>query len=747
MAADPVYGNFESLEGLRIDGDDDPVYGNHDTLIFRKIIEENLTIDNIIGSRYQPPPHFPASRPPPSSQAAEQAKGGSEWVHVIDSDDGWSSDEFDDITEQDSVNASHDVSNSNITSVADPNDDNELYMTPSPATSAPSYPNQQPRTLSKPSVSPPALPFSNNVPPHTAQKGFPSPGRGTLVNRIGKNPPFSGGSQAAGPRGQTSVDPPRRDPPAPPGSRGPAPTPAFNVPSKGPVDLARRVPPSLPGHLGSTGSQEGPRWGPIQRAGSPKTVGGPPDISRRGPVPLATLGGNSDMSRPGPPLLPVLPKGSTQAGQTDNSRRGPAPVPGHLGLQEQQSSVDITRRAPMPLPGSPTIMQQGPAVAKTNCGASEVPNAPPARVPTRPPPRVNSPNNSRPVSPNSGVGRGSLSSQPQLPSLRGNSNEASRPEVRKTNSLNETINRFNRLSQATSYTPEEFGHEYEVVEAPRGSFANQDNSASGQQNLPSASSPPALPPRNQGAREAGRRGTGGSQSPTHQLPLPTHGLGQVRPQNGVPQPPQLPTLPPPPIPKQTPKQYNRPSQPHVHPTNPQYLDHPPTEMAPAVPGYTGGSTGIGGHPKPGAERVPREDGGMVELTPLYRSIFDRPYFHIISRNKSRELLEKAEDGVFLIRPSTRSSDPLTLCLRYRSRTYNINIRCRPDGLFALGSEKTNEMTFSSVDDIVTTYTREPIKLQSGDRAMLTVPPPKSDHIYVKMPLPKVLGCQEIKMPM
>ncbi|XP_037783059.1 YLP motif-containing protein 1-like isoform X2 [Penaeus monodon] len=731
MAADPVYGNFESLEGLRIDGDDDPVYGNHDTLIFRKIIEENLTIDNIIGSRYQPPPHFPASRPPPSSQAAEQAKGGSEWVHVIDSDDGWSSDEFDDITEQDSVNASHDVSNSNITSVADPNDDNELYMTPSPATSAPSYPNQQPRTLSKPSVSPPALPFSNNVPPHTAQKGFPSPGRGTLVNRIGKNPPFSGGSQAAGPRGQTSVDPPRRDPPAPPGSRGPAPTPAFNVPSKGPVDLARRVPPSLPGHLGSTGSQEGPRWGPIQRAGSPKTVGGPPDISRRGPVPLATLGGNSDMSRPGPPLLPVLPKGSTQAGQTDNSRRGPAPVPGHLGLQEQQSSVDITRRAPMPLPGSPTIMQQGPAVAKTNCGASEVPNAPPARVPTRPPPRVNSPNNSRPVSPNSGVGRGSLSSQPQLPSLRGNSNEASRPEVRKTNSLNETINRFNRLSQATSYTPEEFGHEYEVVEAPRGSFANQDNSASGQQS----------------AREAGRRGTGGSQSPTHQLPLPTHGLGQVRPQNGVPQPPQLPTLPPPPIPKQTPKQYNRPSQPHVHPTNPQYLDHPPTEMAPAVPGYTGGSTGIGGHPKPGAERVPREDGGMVELTPLYRSIFDRPYFHIISRNKSRELLEKAEDGVFLIRPSTRSSDPLTLCLRYRSRTYNINIRCRPDGLFALGSEKTNEMTFSSVDDIVTTYTREPIKLQSGDRAMLTVPPPKSDHIYVKMPLPKVLGCQEIKMPM
>nr|XP_027215498.1 uncharacterized protein LOC113808317 isoform X2 [Penaeus vannamei] len=104
MAADPVYGNFESQDGVRSDEDDDPVYGNHDTLIFRKIVEENLTIDNIIGSRYQPPSHFPASRPPQSSQAAEQAKGGSEWMHVIDSDDGWSSDEFDDITDQDSVN-------------------------------------------------------------------------------------------------------------------------------------------------------------------------------------------------------------------------------------------------------------------------------------------------------------------------------------------------------------------------------------------------------------------------------------------------------------------------------------------------------------------------------------------------------------------------------------------------------------------------------------------------------------------
>ncbi|XP_042873177.1 nascent polypeptide-associated complex subunit alpha, muscle-specific form-like isoform X2 [Penaeus japonicus] len=532
MAADPVYGNFESRP------DDDPIYGNNDTLILKKIVEENLTIDNIIGSRHQPPTHFSASRPNQSIQAAEQAKGAIDWDNVIDSDDGWSSDEFDDIPEQDSANnsnQSYDVNNSNISSVADSNDDNELYMTPSPATSAPNYPGQQPRPpLNKPSVSPPVPSFSNNVPSHPVQKGFSSPGRGALSNRFGKNPPFSGGSLGPGPRGKVSLEPPRREPPALPGSRGPAPTPAFNTPSKGPPDLVRRGPPSLPGHLGSTSSQEGSRWGSIQRAGSPKTVGGPPDSSRRGSGPLATLGGNSDLSRSGPPLLPAHPKGSSQTGQTDNSRRGPAPIPGPLGLQEQQNSVDITRRAPMPLPGSPTILQQGSSIGKTNSGSSETQIVPPVRLPCRPPPRVNSaaasnsPNNSRPVSPNNGAGRGTLSSQPQLPSMRGNSNEGSRPEVRKINSLNETINRFNNLSQATSYTPEEFGHEYEVVEAPRGSFANQENSAPNQQNLPTASSPPALPPRNQGARDAGRRGAAGGQSPPNSLP-PDAGLGAGSP--------------------------------------------------------------------------------------------------------------------------------------------------------------------------------------------------------------------------
>ncbi|XP_068236205.1 uncharacterized protein [Palaemon carinicauda] len=135
------------------------------------------------------------------------------------------------------------------------------------------------------------------------------------------------------------------------------------------------------------------------------------------------------------------------------------------------------------------------------------------------------------------------------------------------------------------------------------------------------------------------------------------------------------------------------------------------------------------------ERVNIGDGESIELSPLYRRLIDRPYFHVISRSKSKKSLEKAADGVFLIRPSTRSSDPLTLCLQYCGRTYNINIRKRNDGHYALGTEKVNEMTFKSIDELVSTYSKEPIKLQNGDRVRLKGSPAKEDHIYVRMPIP------------
>ncbi|XP_064093245.1 uncharacterized protein LOC135205978 isoform X4 [Macrobrachium nipponense] len=108
---------------------------------------------------------------------------------------------------------------------------------------------------------------------------------------------------------------------------------------------------------------------------------------------------------------------------------------------------------------------------------------------------------------------------------------------------------------------------------------------------------------------------------------------------------------------------------------------------------------------------------------------------LLKETECRSASYCAGDGVFLIRPSTRSSDPLTLCVQYGGRTYNINIRRRNDALYALGTEKVNEMTFKSVDELVSTYSKEPIKLQSGSHVRLLRSPAKEDHIYVRMPVP------------
>ena len=48
------------------------------------------------------------------------------------------------------------------------------------------------------------------------------------------------------------------------------------------------------------------------------------------------------------------------------------------------------------------------------------------------------------------------------------------------------------------------------------------------------------------------------------------------------------------------------------------------------------------------------------------------------------------DGYFLVRPSSNAGTYLTLTLWYNNRTYNIPIRKRKDGKFALGTPKTNE---------------------------------------------------------
>lgn len=111
-----------------------------------------------------------------------------------------------------------------------------------------------------------------------------------------------------------------------------------------------------------------------------------------------------------------------------------------------------------------------------------------------------------------------------------------------------------------------------------------------------------------------------------------------------------------------------------------------------------------------------------------RRISQQPWYHDVDRRQAEEMVHNAEDGCFLVRPSSQSQNPLTLTLWYKRRPYNISIRQRSDGRCALGTEKTNEQSFASVEDLIQNYQAEKLVLYSGGekvgRTLLTTSPPQ-----------------------
>ncbi|KAG8222586.1 hypothetical protein J437_LFUL010429, partial [Ladona fulva] len=67
-----------------------------------------------------------------------------------------------------------------------------------------------------------------------------------------------------------------------------------------------------------------------------------------------------------------------------------------------------------------------------------------------------------------------------------------------------------------------------------------------------------------------------------------------------------------------------------------------------------------------------------------------PWYHNVDRRRGEELVFNGEDGTFLIRPSSQSQNPYTLTIWFGKRVYNIGVRHRADGKYALGTEKQNE---------------------------------------------------------
>ncbi|KAG7200813.1 hypothetical protein KM043_003184 [Ampulex compressa] len=116
------------------------------------------------------------------------------------------------------------------------------------------------------------------------------------------------------------------------------------------------------------------------------------------------------------------------------------------------------------------------------------------------------------------------------------------------------------------------------------------------------------------------------------------------------------------------------------------------------------------------------------------SYIDKPWFHNVTREQAIALINDEnvygdpQDGYFLLRPSTKNiNNPLTLVLWYRDRVYNIAVRKKPDNRYALGSAKVDELSFSSVEEIVNFHMRKEIVLytngaETGSTRLTDTPP-------------------------
>ncbi|GLH02862.1 Uncharacterized protein GBIM_08819 [Gryllus bimaculatus] len=129
-----------------------------------------------------------------------------------------------------------------------------------------------------------------------------------------------------------------------------------------------------------------------------------------------------------------------------------------------------------------------------------------------------------------------------------------------------------------------------------------------------------------------------------------------------------------------------------------------------------------------------QQGGVQRVVKI--PLIQMPWYFNVDRARGEEILRNSEDGTFMIRPSSKTQNALTLTLKYGKRPFNICVRHRPDGRFALGTAKPTEQTFSSVEELVNHYkTNELLLYSNGKQAgivVLTSPPrkdPSSQDVY------------------
>uniref|UniRef100_A0A0B7BE11 SH2 domain-containing protein n=1 Tax=Arion vulgaris TaxID=1028688 RepID=A0A0B7BE11_9EUPU len=95
---------------------------------------------------------------------------------------------------------------------------------------------------------------------------------------------------------------------------------------------------------------------------------------------------------------------------------------------------------------------------------------------------------------------------------------------------------------------------------------------------------------------------------------------------------------------------------------------------------------------------------------------------------SRRVKQLSENGTFLIRASksdgTNTSHPYTLVVTLDHTVYNLIVRQRQDNRYAIGTYKSDEVSFPTVPDLVDHHKENNIKLSKGGAVKLSRTPQK-----------------------
>lgn len=89
------------------------------------------------------------------------------------------------------------------------------------------------------------------------------------------------------------------------------------------------------------------------------------------------------------------------------------------------------------------------------------------------------------------------------------------------------------------------------------------------------------------------------------------------------------------------------------------------------------------------------------------------WYRNISRTESEELLFGKMDGSFVFRRTAQSGCLCTLAIIYENVVYHLNVRIKSDYKLALGKYRKEEATFQNLNEIVTYYLENELKLLQG----------------------------------